>query len=203
MMTNGRSAKLHRLAPPTWALLTVLSGCLQPVSRFQIVDFREDGSPRPYHESFEEAYYDIDHADNVDIVLRRVEQVAQSPPETITQVVHIRSFWRPIPGKTGDGPTQINGHVSYLIVSGSRGAAFEGAGSILIAQVPFDNDALKGILNGAILKPTRRLATGADLFQRAELSGQFQATRDPHRLVRIINEMNRLFGPLPPHQPPS
>jgi hypothetical protein len=60
-------------------------------------------------------------------------------------------------------------------------------------------DTLRGSLDLALLRPKRQLAFGGSLFKQAELRGTFQATRDPRRVVRIINELNRVFGPMPPH----
>jgi len=108
----------------------------------------------------------------------------------------MRTVWRSIPGNTVAERTQINGTISYLMLYGDTGAAFEGAGSIFFTQNR-DENVLWGSLEQAILKPTRKLATGSDLFDRAQLSGEFLAEHNPRQVRRIINEMNQRFGPLP------
>ena len=185
---------------PLPIFLCLVSGCSTAACRFEIVDHRAGDGDRRYTETFDEAYYDLDGRGNVDIVLRRRQASEAEPADSITQVIHIRSVWRPIPGQTVAGKTQINGCVSYIIVGGRSGATFEGAGSVFFSE----NEAkgtLTGTLDQASLRPVRRLAGGSSLFERAELSGAFQAHRDKRNTARIINEMNRLFGPLPTYRP--
>ena len=179
------------------ALLLAATGCPARTSTFQIVDYREPGETKRYRETFDEGYYDVDGHGNVSIVLRRSASGETGPELTATQVVHIRSLWRPIPGRTTAHRTQINGTVSYLIVSGQTGATFEGAGSVFFKENR-KRDKLTGTLDLALLQPKRSFGTGSPLFKRAELKGKFRATRDPARVVRIVNEMNQLFGPLTP-----
>ena len=95
--------------------------------------------------------------------------------------------------------TQINATVSYSIVSGQIGAQFEGAGSVFIKENRA-GDTLEGALELALLKPKHRLG-GGDIFTLAELSGEFRAIRNRRRVVRIVNDTNRLFrGPPLPQQ---
>ena len=170
------------------------TGCAARTSVFNIVDYREAGQARRYQETFHEAYYDVDGEGNVDVVLRRKEPGQSNPALEITQVIHLRTVWRSIPGKTVAERTQINATVSYSIVSGRIGALFEGAGSVFIKENRA-GDLLGGALELALLKPKRRLSVGGDIFALAELSGEFRAVKDRRRVVRIVNDMNRLFGP--------
>lgn len=177
-------------------LLYAVPGCSARISTFQITDYRELGEAKRYRETFDEAYYTLDKDGNLDLVLRRLEPSESDPKHIITQVIHIRSVWRCIPGETVTHRTQINGTVSYHIISGRVGASFDGAGSLFFRRDK-RTETVTGTLELASLHPRRGLAGGADLFRQAELSGQFHARRDPRRVVRIINEMNRFFGPLP------
>jgi hypothetical protein len=164
---------------------------------FEITDYRDPGGPKLYRETFDEAYYTIDDHGNVDLVLRRATESKSNPEHEVIQVVHIRSVWRSIPGETVAHRTQINATVVYHIISGRVGGTFEGAGSVF-----FKEDKRRGMLTGTLdlarLRPKRRLVADSSLFKLAELCGEFRATRDPRRVVRTINEMNRLFGPPPP-----
>lgn len=179
-------------------VLIPAAGCRAPSTAFEIVDYRQPGDARRYRETFDEAYYYVDDHGNLDLVLRRCTPAGGTSSHGITQVIHMRTVWRSIPGTTVAHRSQINATVSYLIVSGSMGGSFEGAGSVFFDQRKGE-DVITGSLDLAILRPKRRLLSGEDLFKRAELTGTFTARRDPRRVVRIINEMNRLFGPLPSH----
>ena len=170
-------------------------GCAERVSRMEITDYREAGLAARYQETFDEAYYDIDAIGNVELVLVRGSALANDNSDQATQVVHIRSFWRPIPGRTVTHRTQINGTVTYYITSGSVGATFEGAGSVFFRRDK-QSDTISGSLDLARLKPVRRLARDGAIFKSADIAGKFHAVRDRRRLLRIIHEMDRRFGPV-------
>jgi len=180
-------------------VLLAVTGCSNHTSTFEIVDYRDRGEVRRYRETFNEAYYRLDEHGNLDIILRRETPSRPNPGHTIKQVIHIRTVWRCIPGTTIAHSTQINGTVSYHIVTGEVGATFEGAGSVFFAQNEKKGTA-RGSLDRATLKPTREHGAAHDLFRRAELRGRFHAKRDPRSVTRIMNEMDRLFGQAPPHR---
>jgi len=177
------------------------AGCGGRSSRFEVVDYRAAGQVSAYHEAFEEAYYRVTAGGDVDVVLRRVHDPAVAGGPPLTQVIHVHSIWTSIPGTTVAESAQINGTVSYFITDGGSGAAFEGAGSVFFRRSR-DGTELTGEVERVFLTPQRRLNGGQALFTRAELSGAFVAKRDPQRVVRILNETQRLFGPVPRYQPP-
>ena len=176
-------------------------GCSVRSSTFEIVDYRDAGDAKRYQETFDEAYYDLDEHGNVNIVLRRTS-TDQRGEQDVTQVIRIRSVWRPVPGRTASHRTQINAAVSYFVAGGRIGDTFEGAGAVFFRQNR-GKTVLAGTLDHSVLRPKRQLAPGEPLFARAELSGTFRATRDRRQVVRIIHEADRLFGPLPPHDAPK
>jgi len=181
------------------ALIAFPGGCFAKPSVFHIVDYR-DGGEKKYRETFREAYYDLDPQGNVTIVLHRSDPNPDNPRQPILQTIRLQSFWRPIPGRTVVERTQLNALVTYAIVSGRSGATFEGAGSVF-----FDKDwptsKLEGTVEYSSLRPTRRLAAGDDLFKQASLEGTFRATPNARRCLRLANDIDRFFGPLPPYPP--
>ena len=179
-------------------LVVTVSGCSARWSRFQVVDYRDTGAPERYQETFKEAYYSIGGDGNVELVLRRSQPSESDPDVDITQLIYIRTVWKSIPGKTVADSTQINGVICYVIAGGGVGATFEGAGSVFFKENR-RGDRLSGTLEQALLRPTRRLAGSHSLFNRAQLQGKFHAKRDRRRVVRLVHEMNRLFGPPPPY----
>ena len=183
----------RRLVWPAIAL-SVVCGCAGSGSVFEIVDYRPDGPPHRYREVFSEAFFEFDGTGNVDVVLRRSQPGAGQGDLGITQIIHLRSLWRPIPGETVAERTQINGTVTYCIISGNLGATFEGAGSLFFSHNERKN-LLEGSLELATLRPTRQLTSTSDFFDKAELSGRFTARRDGRRVRRIVNDINRRFGP--------
>lgn len=189
-----RSADLRRCSVVgALLLMTVAAGCTATPSRFYVTDHRPGGDARVYTESFHDAFYRQRPDGNVDVILRRSAPGAAAGGQPITQVIHLRSLWRSIPGTTVAESSQINAAVCYMIEVGPTGATFEGIGSLFFDESD-DGQTLTGTLDDALLKPTRRIGHGPDVFARAQLRGTFTAKNDPRRTVRGMNEIERTFA---------
>lgn len=186
-------------------VLVGAAGCAKQGTSLTVVDHRRTGESKTYHESFDEAYYDVDGVGNVDLVLRRSRPSRELGRSDIVQTVHVRSVWNGVQAKSEFNTTQINSTVSYAIVSGDSGAVFEGAGAMFCTKKrDWGSDFLVGKLERAMLQPTRQAADGVSVFDCAEVRGGFRATRDGRKVRQMVNEMDRLFGPKPaPNAPPS
>jgi len=169
-------------------------GCAVPQSKLMVVDFADDGTATRYAEDFDEAYYDIDANGNLDLILRRAYSGRMTDEMDLTQIVHIQSVWRSIPGQTIAHDDQINATVNYAILGTATGHTFEGAGSVFFKR---NKDVLTGTLGGVVVKPSRSVSPTKPLFSRAELTGSFRAIRDVRQVKSIKNELRRVFGPHP------
>ena len=191
LVTTQRTVQRKPALTVTLCLwVAVTTGCAPRSTIFEITDYHDPRNPKRYVEEFDEAYYDLDEHGNVDLVLRRSQPAGSGAHVPITQIIHIRSFWRSIPGATVAHRTQVNGTVTYLIQTGQVASIFEGAGSIFFKQHR-RNDVLTGTLDLAQLRPVRRAATDSPLFQKTQLRGEFRAERNPRKVLRLINDLNR------------
>ncbi|NOT00402.1 MAG: hypothetical protein HOP29_07215, partial [Phycisphaerales bacterium] len=182
------------------ALFAASSGCAPRETRFHIVDYREGGAATRYTQAFEDCYFRFDGVGQLDIVARH--QSSSSGGPLAEQIVHIRTFWLSRPGQTEADATMINATVSYMITSAATGATFEGSG-FLSFNHDRRRDRIRAHLELSSLLPLRRVGSADRLFDRAELSGALFARRDDARVVSILNESRRLFGPLPDYHPPQ
>ncbi len=171
------------------------AGCAVPQNTFVIVDHRTTGTNQRYRETFDEAYYDIDARGSLDLVLRRAGGEGGSDGRTVEQVIHVATVWRSIPGETVAHESQINGTISYYMISGRNGASFEGAGSVFFKENR-DKIRLSGSIDLAMLRPGPKFGEAAGLFERAELRGTFHAVRDPRRTIRLVHDAQRRFEPI-------
>ncbi|MCP4250677.1 MAG: hypothetical protein GY778_26850 [bacterium] len=190
---------------PCLALLFLLfvswGGCTPKTNRFNIQDHRALGPAQHYFERFDECFYCRDAFGHYDVVARRRGTVGVGDGPPFDQIIHIRQVWEAKPGRTAAESSMINATVSYLIVGPDGGASFEGGGFITLKENR-RGDELTGHLESSALTPQRRLGSGADVFAKASVTGRFRARRDKRQVVRVVNEMKRLFGPLPPYEPP-
>jgi hypothetical protein len=201
LYTGSRRGKTPRgKARPVWLCILAFAGCGPQTTRFNVVDYPTDGPPSHYFEDFRECYYSTDASGRFDVVARRIGVPERGGVGKITQVVHLRGIWHPDPGRTYAEQTMINATVSYMIVDGSGGASFEGGGFVSFRE-DYARTTAFGKLELAKLAPVRSLGEGKRIFERAEVRGEFTATRDRLHLTRILTEMRHLFGPLPRYQP--
>ncbi|MCP4592056.1 MAG: hypothetical protein GY842_15075 [bacterium] len=179
-----------------------LAGCGPRITRLDISDHRLEGGTTHYFEEFDDCFYRVEPDGRFDFVARRVGMAERSADARITQIVHVRGIWTVAPGRTYAEDSMINATVSYLIVGDGGGAGFEGGGF-----VSFREDHRRGIatakLESAKLAPVRQLGEGKQVFERAEVRGEFIAQRNRRQVGRILSEMRHLFGPLPRYQPPA
>lgn len=185
-----------------WLLIGTMTaiGCGPKVTRFHIVDHQTDGATIQYFEEFDECYYCVEPDGHFDIVARRTGTGDYGTDEGIVQIVHLNGIWHSTPGRTYAEETMINATVSYMIVDGSGGASFEGGGFVSFRE-NFKHTLATGKLEQARLAPGRRLGDGRQIFERAEVRGEFKAVCDERRVKRIVTEMRHLFGPMPRHEP--
>lgn len=205
---NGSTTRLRRFGrafPPALglaplAIAALLVGCTPFTSTFSVVDYRLGEGPSRFVETFPEAYYDLDSEGRASVVLRRTTPGKLESTGAITQVIYMRSFWRPVPGVNISDATQINATVSYVILMGESASSYDGTGMVYFKENKSE-DAIIGSLDLAVLRPTRQAGNGAALFQNAEVAGRFRARRDGRQVTRIINEMESIVGPLPANFP--
>ena len=186
--------------------LAVGTGCRERTTRFEITNYRGVGRTEYFHEVFDECYYTIGPSGNVDVVARRHTPGSaggrRSDAESITQIIHLRTVFRAIPGTTHAERSMINGMVNYAILSDNGGACFEGAGFLTFTEKRRKPE-LIGRLEQAKLHSNRRVGWVGEIFDRAELTGEFLARRNRKKVIRILNELNRVFPPQPSYQPPA
>lgn len=172
--------------------LLATAGCRHAPLSMKIIDYQDPLRPAHYEEVFTEGYYTIDGDGDIDIILRRSSDFDPDADAPITQVIHIKSFWRSRPGMTVAHRTQINATVHYYVVLGRTGNAFEGAGSLFFHENR-RGDVIKGSLELATLHPSTDPQAGGTLFGHTELGGRFRAVRDARKVRRIENDMKQLF----------
>jgi len=178
------------------------TGCLQslwekPKAVFKVTDHSDPTQERIYSDTFTECYYDLDPYGNISMVFRRGgrgDHVPISAAESV-QIVCVRGVWHSVAGKNPFHETQINGTVTYAVTGKGVATSMEGAGAIHFDGEYFHEDRLTGTIEHARVFPKRNVSSGPPPIAQAEISGEFEAVRDPRRVARITNDVERFFGP--------
>lgn len=184
------------------AAITALGavGCRSREVRFQVTNFDVAGDKEEFFEAFDECYYTIDPSGNLDLVARRHTRTDDPGVGEITQIVLIRTVYRNVPGAMASDSTMINSVITYTILGPDGGACYEGAGFVYFREKPRSGK-LVGELELSTVRPHRRVGKPTIIFDRAELTGSFEATENRRKVIHIVNELRRVFGEMPRHQP--
>lgn len=187
-----------------WVIAAIVSfgvaGCRSREIRFHVTNYDAAGDREVFYEAFDECYYTIDPSGNLDLVARRHTRTDDPDVGEITQIVLLRTVYRNVPGAMASDRTMINSVVTYAILGPDGGACYEGAGFVYFREKP-RREKLIGELELSTVRPHRRVGKPTIIFDRAELTGSFEATEDRRKVVHIINELRRVFGEMPRHQP--
>lgn len=156
----------------------------------------EAAANAPLIEQFDEAWFSTDERGRWDIVLYRSRPSGDDPALTIEQAVHMRLFWRPIPGVTHAESSQTDALISYGLVSGGTAISYEGAGFVILS-LDRTRGTARGRIESSYLTPTRRAGEPADVLGRCRLNGDFTAKRNASRVTQILTELQHRLGPSP------
>lgn len=165
------------------------AGCAVDSAHIQITERPSTLETRRYQETFDEAYFDLNSSGVLRLVLRK-HQPASLEGDALTQTIVVESVWRCDPGVTVAHQSQINGTVTYGLTGQRIVQTLSGAGSVFY-YLNDAGDRLSGTLAHVVLEAQGPQA-GDGFLQRIELSGDFSASRDPLRALRMTNDIKRL-----------
>ena len=196
--TRRHGAGRQALAQAAFGLAAaVLSGgCTPPAQRIFVAAQRADGVSETLTEQFDEAWYSTDARNQWDFVLRRARPGKADPAHDIEQTLHIRLFWKPVPGATYADSSQTDAVIQYLISSGPSAICYEGAGFLYFSR-RIGSDDVSARIESASLTPARRIGEPAEPFGKCLLTGEFRARLNRGRTAELIRELNLRIGSKP------
>jgi hypothetical protein len=175
--------------------LALLAGaCTTPTNHVTVESLRRAERPELFVEQFSEGYYRTDEHGRWDIVLRSTRPMGTDARQTVEQVLHLRLFWKPVPGTTFVESSQTNAIITYALLSGPTAISYEGAGFVYLSN-PGGRPPLTGRIESASLSPTRRTGEPADLFGPCRLTGELAARNNGARVTEILTDISQRLGP--------
>ncbi len=157
--------------------------------QLRIIDYADPAAPRTLYQDFDEAWYLVDSGGTVRVILRRDLPSREVPGESITQIVRLEAFWKPIPGLTNAESSMLNATITYLIRSGPYGVVYRGNGF-----VSFQEDRRAGTLTGMLeagrLEPSAALGEPPAPFGPSRIEGAFSARQDLRRATTLLNQLD-------------
>ena len=170
------------------------TGCEAPhTSRLDFTLFESDGRVNRHYANFSEAFYRMSAGGTLELVLRTEKPSTIDPTQTITQILYLKSFWRPVPGTTFVEATQINARVQYAVLTPPTGVRYDGG-----AFVSYKIDKRTGMLTGDIesgsLSPKFRMGDAVEPFGAARFTGHVRATEKPRDVVSTLQMLESQFS---------
>jgi len=192
-MIPVRLASQWRYPTPLLAVLLCAAGCQSPkVTRIELTTFGTDGESQLHYSNFTRASYRLSAGHTLELVLRTERPSSLDPTQTITQIVYVKNFWKPIPGTTYADGSQINARVQYALLTPPTGVRYDGSAFVYYR---FDRRTgqLVGTLEEGTLSPRYRMGDAVDPFGPCRFSGTFFASEDPGDVISAIQMLDSQF----------
>ena len=105
--------------------LAGLCGCRSaPFNRVQVTDIRSDSPPQLHYEDFDESFYRLRNGGLVDVVLRKQARATADQTRKIIQIIVLRSYWKPFPGRTYANDSMLNASLCYVLINGDSAISY-------------------------------------------------------------------------------
>ncbi|MEE8170860.1 MAG: hypothetical protein V3T70_09955 [Phycisphaerae bacterium] len=195
--TPAAASRFRPLVFVRWAItastVAASAACGPRATEIRLESLRDPANPVVYAESFDTAYFRVNERDRWDIVLFNRRASEQDPNQTIEQFLHLRLFWRPIPGTTYAESSQTDAVIRYCLATGPAAATYDGAGFVYLS-VGRNRATLSGRIESANLAPSRQAGGARDLFGTCRLTGEFVARQDAGRTTALLTQLAGRMG---------
>ncbi len=172
--------------------LCVCSGCSPVRSRIDLTTFDDAGKSQHHYANFSRASYRRSPGGLLEVVMRAERASTKDPTQIITQVLYLKTFWNPQPGRTYVEATQINGRAEYAMLTPPTGVRYDGS-AFLTGKIDQVTGDLIGHIESGTLEPRYRMGDAAEPFGPARFSGTLRAAERPGEVVNTLQMLDTKF----------
>lgn len=173
--------------------LGMLAGCGGPkATRIELQTFEENGKTSQHYTEFSRASFKRTSDGRLEVVLQTEQPSRLDPSQTITQVVHIQTFWNPRLGITYAESTQINARIQYAILTPPTGVRYDGGGFVTY-KVDWLTGEVAGYIESGDLVPKFQMGNAVEPFGPAKVTGTFRARENPGEVVNTHQMLESQF----------
>ena len=174
-------------------LLAALAGCSSQATRLYLTTYDEAGREQHHYADFNRVAFLVNPSGLVELGMRVEQPSKTDPTQTITQLIHIKEVWKPVPGRTAVEKTQMNVEMRYAILTPPTGVRYDGAGFVY-AKIAKDAKTVTGQIESGRLAPAYRMADATLPFGPARFTGTFRAVNNPGEVIEIARQLDVLFA---------
>jgi len=173
-------------------LLLAMAGCAAGPTRIEFTTFDTSGGSEHVYANFSSASYRKIQGGLIELVCRAETPSTLDPTQTITQIVFVRTFWHPQPGRTFVERTQLDGTVIYTVLTPPTGVRYDGAG-FLTFKIR-DDGTMEGEIESGTLTPRYRMGDAVIPFSSARITGRIRAVENPRDVVNTLQSIESQFS---------
>lgn len=170
------------------------AGCRTDTTRVDFVSYDDAMGAQHHHTEFTRACYRRSPNGTVEIVLRAESPSQVDPTQMITQVFHVREFWKPRLGTTYAEATQINAQVQYAVITPPTGVRYDGA-AFLTYRIKKRTGVLTAEIESGNLSPRYRMGGAVMPFGPVRFTGTIVAIENGVDVVDAVQTLGALFRP--------
>ncbi len=187
-----RRTTVHCLRVLWLAGLGIVLGCAPKGTRLEFTTFGRDNTSRQFYGEYTEAYYRQMGNGTIELLLRAEAPSSLDPKQSITQLIYLKTFWKPRPGVTAAEPSQINAHVQYAMLTPPTGVRYDGS-AFLLGHKDRSSGEYVGRIESGTLIPRYRMGNAAEPFASAKFIGGFRATENPRKVLQGLHTLQNEF----------
>lgn len=165
------------------------AGCRTETSQVRLTSLKDPYFPEAFVVHFDECAYRYSAQGDLEIVARRRSGESGQPTD-VEQLLTVRLFWKPRPGKTFDDPSGINALVQYLIRTPSGGSLYEGT-AFVYPKLDRFSEVLTARIEAGRLQVAAHRDEAEELLGESRLGGVLVGRPDSARVVELQRELVR------------
>lgn len=176
--------------------LVVLAGCAARQTRLDLITY-SGGQEEHHYAEFGRASYRTSPDGLLELVMKAERPSSIDPTQMITQIMYLKTFWTPRPGRTYAESTQINGSAQYALLTPPTGVRYDGAAFVSYKFEKQTGELIAQIESGT-LTPRYQMGDAVEPFGPARFSGTVRAVENPREVVNTQHVLETMFSrPIP------
>lgn len=175
-----------------------LVGCAPRESRLELAAFRDPYFPERIALDLHECAYRVDAGGDYHVVARGQSSSALIPPGA-TQLLHIRMFWRPFPGRSPAHASGVDAMIRYAVTTTGGAAVYSGTAFVYadpgkLRGAAADGGPLDLRLERAELRLETLSGDATDTLGSIRAEGAVRAAPDPNLALELARQVDRAMS---------
>lgn len=168
------------------AVLLGAVGCQSSGSGLNLRSYKDPFFPDNFHAQVPDCAYRVDREGNLHVA--GLAHTTFDSRGDVTQLLYVRRFWTPQPGKSYAHSSTMNATLTYVVSTADGTAVYRGSGFVYTTG-PRLGGAMKIDIERAELRLDTTIGDAIDLLGDVRLTGRLHAEPDDHRVIDLTRQL--------------